>query len=165
MDKSFKKRMVDFIYPTNRVKRKYLLKNPTETVLASDACKGIVTSKNKDIQRDASWITAQRAVILLTDKNIVCGKWIIPLEDVRSAHLITFSSLLTGKGQVLKIQTKDDKFYQFGMEYNREWTNQSILPMTTEKGEVKYSTFSIILRVLIIGLLIYWIYEKFVKST
>lgn len=163
MDKSFKKRMVDFIYPTNRVKRKYILKNPTETVLASDASKGIVTSKNKDIQRDVSWITAQRAVILLTDKNIVCGKWIIPLEDVRSAHLITFSSLFTGKGQVLKIQTKDE-FYQFGMEYNPEWTNQSILPMTTEKGEVKYSTFSIILRVLIIGLLIYWIYEKFVKS-
>ncbi len=164
MDKSFKKRIMDFIYATNRVKHKYQLKNPTETILVSDASKGIVTSKHKEIQRDASWVTAQRAVILLTDKKIVCGKWIIPLEDVSSAHLIIFSSLFTGKGQVLKIKTKDDKFYQFGMEYNPEWSNQSILPLATEKGKVKYSTFSIIFRTLIIGLLIYWIYVQFVKT-
>lgn len=51
---------------------------------------------------------------------------------------------LFGSGQVLKVQTTDDKNYQFGMQLNPEWTSQQRLPLTLEKGQVKNSAFSII---------------------
>jgi len=154
------KGLVDFIFGTERVKRKFELNNPDETVLASDACKGIVTATNQDIQRGLDWATSQRAVILLTDKKIICGKWTIPLDTIAKAELIKINSFFVG-GQVLKISKKDGENYQFGMQLNPEWTNQQILSMTLEKGQVKHSAFSILARVILVGFLLYWLYERF----
>lgn len=68
------KGLVDLIYGTGRARRKFELNNPNEKVLAADASKGIVTTTNQDIQRGLDWLTSQRAVVLLTDKKLVCGK-------------------------------------------------------------------------------------------
>ena len=67
------KGFVDLIYGTGRVRQKFELDNPNEKVLAADASKGIMTTSNQDIQRGLDWVTSQRAVVLLTDKKIVCG--------------------------------------------------------------------------------------------
>ena len=155
------KGFVDLIYGTARVRRKFELNNPNEKVLAADASKGIVTTTNQDIQRGLDWVTSQRAVVLLTDKKIICGKWTIPLDTISTAQLLKINSVFGG-GQVLKVQTTDDKNYQFGMQLNPEWTNQPYLPLTIEKGRVKYSAFSIIARLVAAGYLVYWLYERFV---
>ena len=154
------KGLVDLIYGTERARRKFEQDNPNEKVLAADASKSIVTTTNQGIQRGLDWVTSQRAVVILTDQKIVCGKWTIPLDTISSAQLLKINSLFGG-GQVLKVQTKDDKNYQFGMQLNPEWTNQQYLPLTLEKGQVKNSAFSIIVRVIAIGYLIYLIYERF----
>ena len=155
------KGLVDLIYGTKRVRRKFELENPNEKVLAADASKGIVTTTNQDIQRGLDWVTSQRAVVLLTDKKIICGKWTIPFDTISTAQLLKINSLFGG-GQVLKVQTTDDKNYQFGMQLNPEWTNQQSLPLTLEKGRVKYSAFSIIVRLVAAGYLIYWLYERII---
>lgn len=157
------KRLVDLIYGTGRAIRKFKLNNPNEMVLAADACKGIVTTTNQDIQRGIDWVTSQRAVVLLTDKKIVCGKWTIPLDTISTAQLLKINSLFGG-GQVLKVQTTDDKNYQFGMQLNPEWIKQQRLPLTIEKGQVKHSPFSVIVRLIVVGYLIYWIYERFIAN-
>ena len=157
------KGLVDIIYGTRRVRRKFELDNPNEKVLTADASKGIIITTNQDIQRGVDWVTSQRAVVMLTDKKIVCGKWTIPLETISTAQLIKINSLF-GDGQVLKVQTTDDKNFQFGMQFNPEWTNQQRLPLTLEKGQVKHSEFSIIVRVIAVGFLIYWIYERFIAN-
>jgi len=128
--------------------------------LACDASKGIITSKNEDIIKGTNWVTSQRAVVMLTNSRIICGKWIIPIEEIQSSQLLKISSLF-GNGMVLKIQTADNKHYQFGMQFNPEWTEQKVLPLTLEKTKVKYSTFSIAVRIIAIGYLIYWAYNKF----
>lgn len=155
------KGLVDLIYGTERARRKFELDNPNEKVLAADASKGIVTTANQDIQRGLDWVTSQRAVVMLTEKKIVCGKWTIPLDTISKAQLLKINSLF-GSGQVLKVQTTDDKNYQFGMQLNPEWTIQQRLPLTLEKGRLKYSAFSIIVRVIAVGSLIYWLYERFI---
>jgi len=71
---------------------------------------------------------------------------------------------LLSSGQVLKIQTTDNKNYQFGMQLNPEWTNQQRLPLALEKGQLKKSAFSIIIRLIIFGYLIYWLYERFIAN-
>ncbi|AOW10734.1 hypothetical protein [Flavobacterium gilvum] len=154
------KGLVDLIYRTEKVRQKYQNENPNETVLVADASKGIVTTSNQDIMNGLNWVTSQRAVILLTDKKIICGKWTIGLDTISAVQLIKFNSLL-GSGQVLKIQTTDDKNYQFGMQFNPEWTNQQRLPLILEKGKVKHSAFSTAVRLIAIVLLIYWLYEWF----
>lgn len=153
------KAIVDLIYGTKRVKRKFEMDNPGEKVWAADGSKGIVTTSNQDIRRGLDWVTAQRAVVLLTDQKIVCGKWIIPLDTISTAQLIKVNG-----GQVLKIQTTDDKNYQFGMQSNPEWVNQQILPLTIETGKIKYSPFSILVRLIAFGYLIYWLYNRFMND-
>ena len=153
------KGFVDFIYMTGRTRRKFVRDNPDEQVFAADASKGIVTENNQDIKHGLAWVVSQRAVILLTDKEIVCGKWTILLDTISDAQLSTH-----GSGQVLKIQTKDGMNYQFGMQKNPEWTNQQILPLTLEKRQVKYSFFSIVVRLILFGYIIYWLYSRFISS-
>lgn len=157
------KGLVDLIYMTGRTRRKFELDNPNEKVLAADGSKGIATEKNQDIQRGLDWVTSQRAVILLTDKKIICGKWTIPLNTISAVQLLKINSLF-GSGQVLEIQTEDGKNYQFGMQLNPEWTNQQILSLTIEKGQVKYSLFSIIMRLFAVVYLIFWFYGRFIAS-
>jgi hypothetical protein len=81
------KGLVDLIYGTGRIRRKFELDNPNEKVLAADASKGIVTTTNQDIQRGLDWVTSQRAVVMLTDKKIVFGKCTIPLDSVSTVQL------------------------------------------------------------------------------
>jgi len=157
------KGLVDLIYGTGRIRQKFELENPNEKVLAADASKGIVTETNQDIQHGVDWVTSQRAIIVLTENKIICGKWTIPLDTILEAQLIKFNSLF-GSGQVLKIHTKDEKNYQFGMQLNSEWTNQQIFPLTLEKGQIKYSFFSIMVRLILIGYIIYWIYKRFIAK-
>ena len=157
------KGFVDLIYGTAQVRKNYQLNNPVETVMAADASKGIVTTDNQEIKRGIDWVTSQRAVILLTDRNIICGKWKIPLENIANAQLSKINSLF-GSGQVLKIQTKDNINYQFGMQINPEWTTQQIVPLTLVREKVKYSAFSIIVRLFLIGYILYWCYEKFIVN-
>lgn len=157
------KGLVDIIYGTGRARRKFELNNPNEKVLAADASKSIVTTTNQDIQRGLDWVASQRAVVMLTDQKIVCGKWTIPLDTISKVQLLKINSLFGG-GQVLKVQTTDDKNYQFGMQLNPEWTSQQRLPMTLEKGRVNHTAFSIIVRLIAAGYLIYWIYMRFIAN-
>lgn len=149
------KNFVDFIYGTKKAAMKFKTEYPDETILASDACKGISPAQDKAVKRGSDWVTAQRAVLLLTDKRIVCGKWNIPLETISEAHLIEYRSLFGGAGQVLKIETENGKYYQFGMQKNPAWTNQSTLPLSLEKGQTANAAFSILFWLIILGYIIY----------
>ncbi|MDO1451675.1 hypothetical protein Q0590_35710 [Rhodocytophaga aerolata] len=159
MINSLLKEFVDFTYGVGRAKRNYLIANPNEIILAADGSKSIMTNGSQTITKGIDWVTSQRAVVILTDKRIKSGKWDIPLEKVEQAQLLKIGSLF-GSGQVLKIQTKDNEYYQFGMQLNPDWTNQQSLPLTLEKGEVKYSFFSIVVRVVAVAYLIYWLIER-----
>lgn len=157
MDKILKA-LVDLIYRTNS-KRKRFEDQYNETVLAADASKGIITKQNDDITRGVDWILSQRAVIFLTEKQIVCGKWKIPIENISNSTLVKINSIFGG-GQVLKIDTKDNESYQFGMQANKEWTNQKVLNLTVENGIIKTSTFSWVIRIVALGYLIYLLLQR-----
>lgn len=153
------KNIVDFIYGTKKARVKFELENPHENVLAADASKGIITNSNENVARGTNWVTSQRAVVMLTNSKIICGKWKIPIEEIQSSKLIKINSLF-GDGMVLKIQTKNDENYQFGMQINPEWIEQKALPLNFKNGKVKYSIFSIVIRILAIAYLINWAYNQ-----
>ena len=157
------KGLVDLIYATGRVRRKYEQSHPDEKVLAADASKGIITKQDQGITRGTDWVTSQRAVLMLTSNKIVCGKWTIPIEQIQSTQLLKFRSLF-GDGAVLKLQTSDGTNYQFGMQVNPEWTNQQVIPLSYVQSKIKHSPFSIAVRVIAIGYLIYWLYKRFIAN-
>lgn len=157
------KGLVDLLYGVKRVQKQFESNNPSETIYVANGSKGIMTSGNQDIKRGIDWIASQRAVILLTNKRIICGKWSIPLDNISEVKLLKVNSLL-GAGQILKVSTKDNDNYQFGMQVNPEWIHQKILPLTVEKGKIKYSIFSIALRLFLVVYFIYWLIEKFGRS-
>jgi hypothetical protein len=154
------KRVIDFIYGVNRAKKAFAASHPGETILAADASKGIMTDGPKPIEKGASWVGAQRAVIILSDKRIKCGKWDIPLEEIVEATLVRLHTRISG-GQVLKISTRGNRHFQFGMMSNKQWEEQNALPLSIEKGKVSYSLFSIIIRVLLVAFLAYYLYRQF----
>lgn len=158
MDKILKA-FVDLIYGTNSKRKKFESQN-NEHVIAADASKGIITKQNSDIKRGTDWIVSQRSVIFLTERQIVCGKWQIPIDNISNASLIKIKSLF-GRGQVLNIDTKDNQSYQFGMQTNDEWINQNTLDLTVEDGEVKTSAFSWIIRIVAVGYFVYILLQKF----
>ncbi len=149
----------DFFYRTRSVKDKFAKENPRETVLASDASKALLSKGTGKIRWGVDWVTAQRAVVLLTDKRIKYGYWDIPLDEVEEARLYEVNSLF-GTGQIIKITTNDNYNFQFGMKRNYEWTDQSVLPVTLVKRKMKYSLVTMISRVILIGFLVYIVSEK-----
>lgn len=154
------KGLVDLLYGVERAKTNYARANPTEKILAADGSKGITTKGEKEIERGLDWVTSQRAVVLLTNKKIKCGQWEIPLENIETAQLLKIRSLF-GPGQVLRVKTKDGSHYQFGMQLNPEWANQNALPLTIEHGQIKTSTLSLIMILILVGNVIYWLLEVF----
>lgn len=153
-------KIIDFIYRTNGVKTNYQQKHLSEKVLIASGCKAITTTSNQDIKHGVNWATSRRAVLLLTDKNLVCGNWTIPLENISTAVLVSFSTIL-GKGQVLKIETKDAAHYQFGMMRNTAWENQGVLPLSVKKGKVGYTLISVLARVFLVLWICYHLYRYF----
>lgn len=154
------KGIVDLVFAVGLVKSKFLNDHPAERILAADGAKGIITKGDQEIERGIDWVDSQRAVILLTHKRIRCGTWDIPLTNIEAARLLKISSLY-GPGLVLKVKTRDNQHYQFGMQFNPEWTTQTALPLTLEQGTVKTSTFSLIIRLLGVGSVIYWLLNRF----
>lgn len=154
------KGLVDLICGVGRAKNRYERENPNEKVVAADGSKAITTKGDRNIERGLEWVGSKRAVVMLTDKRVKCDNWDIPFENIETVQLLKIGSLF-GQGQVLKIKTKDNNHYQFGMQFNPEWTDQSVLPLTIEQGKIKTSTFSLIVRLIAIGYLIYWVLERF----
>ena len=129
--------------------------------MASDASKGVLAGEDKVVRRGMNWVASQRAVILLTDKRIVCGKWDIPLDTVTHAQLVRVRTLL-GSAHVLKIATTDRGYFQFGMQGNDEWVDQEVLSLTLSRGRLRYSPFSLIVRIALIGYVVYRLVLRFV---
>ncbi len=152
------KGIVDAVYGVQRVATRYQLAHPTEKAVASDACKAISTDTDAAISYGTAWLTARRAVLLLTTHKLVCGNWEIPLEAVASAQLLKIPATL-GSGQVLKVATITGRNYQFGMQFNPTWALQQVLPMTLEKGHVRYSLFSTLVRISMMVYLLFWLYK------
>ena len=153
---------INFIYGTNRVVKKFQATHPHEKVIASSAVKAIKSTPKTEVDTGAQWIVSKRTVAILTDKRIKCGDWDIPLETITSSELIPFSGLIS-KGQLLSISTTNNEGFQLGMQLNKDWLNQEPLNLQYVSKKLKTSTFSWVMRGVLIVYVGYLIYERFVK--
>ena len=154
--------LVDLIYGTKRVVKSYQNKYPDQEVIAASGVKAVRSTPQTEIKTGAHWVTAKRAVAILTNDKIVCKDWVISHEDIKSVELIRFKSLLS-KGQLLNITTNEDIGYQLGMQRNADWTKCKNLKLNYVDRKIKMSTFSIILRLVLVGYIAYLLYKRFLQ--
>ena len=152
--------ITNFFYRVNSKKKSFAEANPSEPILVCQAAKAIELSKDKDPAYGVEWVTSQRVTFLMTSQKIYMGKWEIPLEQIKKAELLKFSSMFA-KGMLLKLATQQGKHYQVGMSYSVDIEQQQALPLKINDQKLKYSFLSIIARILLLAYLAYIVFKKF----
>jgi hypothetical protein len=115
---------------------------PGATVVASGAAKGRQFRQAAPVQREMGWVTAKRGALILSEKELCCGEWHIPLADIQAARLQPMAG-----GMVLKVTTASGLHYQFGLSPDPAWQRQTVLPLEIEPPhELAFSKTSVGLR-------------------
>jgi hypothetical protein len=139
-----------------RLKRK----NPDIEVFAAGAAKARKIKGDHKPRYEFGWAAARRSVLILASDGLHCGNWFVPLNTISEATLIKVAG-----GAVLKVSTTDEKYYQFGLQYDPAWEEQSVLPVKIERTELKYSVISLIVRLIAVGVLIWSVINDFVQQS
>lgn len=102
------------------------------------------------------WVTARRALLRVYDDRLECGNWKIPYAQVTDAVLYSFrSSFFRIPGYILTVTTSE-KTYHFGLNgWGKFWKGEFPFPVRRERGQLKFTWFSIAVRVLLLAYLLY----------
>jgi len=107
-----------------------------------------------------NWITSRRASLKIFDDHLECGNWDIPYSEIQNAVLCSFRSFfLRIPGYILTIETTD-KTYHFGLNgWGKFWKNDPPFTVARENGKLGFTLFSIVLRVLLLGYVLYSLWQ------
>jgi hypothetical protein len=135
------------LYLVSSQVQQYRARNNHVPVLAAGATKARKMHKAEEVRSGAGWITARRATLILTKEKLVCGSWEIPLVSIKEARLLRVKSMFA-KAFVLKVSAEEG-YYQFGLQYDPTWENQTALPLIIEDGKINRSPVLSLLRALV----------------
>lgn len=118
------------------------------------------TAEGDQMRFGPTWVTARRASLKVFSNRLECGDWKIGYEEIKESGLYSIRTNFVIPGYVLKVAT-ENKTYHFGLNYGRFWKGTLPFEVQREKGKMKYSPFSILIRALLYGTLAYWLYTEF----
>lgn len=117
-----------------------------------------VKGASEAFEYGVSWVAARRSFLSVFQDRLECGDWTIPYEAMTQAVLFQTHQMWI-PCYILKIQTAD-ACYQFGLNGGKFWAGELPFPVTREAGRLQYSTFSIVLRVLLVVALIWYLFFR-----
>lgn len=104
------------------------------------------------------WITSRRGFLKVFRDRLECGDWNIPFSAIDEAELFqTRSGIIPCF--ILKVRTADNTF-QFGLNGNKFWKSDLPFEVKRTKGRLKYSAFSICLRIALISGLVWYVFFR-----
>lgn len=118
--------------------------------------------EDKEPRYSHNWVAAKRAMFKVFDDRIECGSWKIPFSEVKSAHLYKAKQMFIPVN-VLQLVTEKGN-YQFGFN---PWANPfKHLGIEYGQSEIKlgYSTYSIVVRIILVFYIGYLVWEKWSKT-
>lgn len=139
--------IVNAIYFVSSQVEQYRAKNGNVPVLAAGATKARKLDEDEEIRSGIGWATSRRAVLMLTNEKLICGSWEIPLASIKDAQLLRVKSLFA-KALILKVAAEDG-YYQFGLQYDPAWENQTALKLRIEDGKIQRSPILSLIRALV----------------
>lgn len=139
--------------------KRFERKNPNEQVILAEAAKAREMNEDSKPGFGFGWAFARRNVLILATDGLHCGNWFIPLSSISDATMIRAAT-----GAILKIRTIDMKHYQFGLNYDTAWEEQSILPLNMERAEFQFSIASLLVRFFLVGILTWSIINDYMQQ-
>lgn len=109
-------------------------------------------------RRSAHWVTARRARFRVYSDRVEAGDWRIPYQDVERAVLYRMPYLPFVEARVLELEAAGQT-YQFGFN---PWAHpEAHLPIAVEEEQARlgYSAFSIAARVVLVGYVLYLLWN------
>jgi len=104
------------------------------------------------------WVTSRRATLKVFRDRLECGNWTIPFSSIEQAVLFETKQWFI-PCYVLKVRTNDST-YQFGLNPGKFWSGELPFEVERQKGRLKYSAFSIAIRVVLAAGIIWYFYAN-----
>jgi hypothetical protein len=121
-----------------------------------------VLSDTDQLQYGPNWLYSRRAVLKIFEDHLECRDWTIHYEEIQEAILYSIRSFFI-PGYVLRIQTRDKTFW-FGLNWGKFWSNNPPFPMKRERKRMRYSWFSLMIRLVALSclllILLQWLWGK-----
>ena len=112
----------------------------------------------EDFGYGLKWIMSRRALLKVFHDRLECGDWTIPYSEIEEADLFqTRSGLIPCF--ILKARTPNNTF-QFGLNGNKFWKGDLPFDVTRTEGRLKYSIFSLCLRLALIAGLVWYLFFR-----
>ncbi len=118
------------------------------------------TSEGDDLRHSFNWLVARRGILKVMPDALVCGDWRISYADIDEAVLFSVWSVLPGF--LLRVKS-GQTVYQFGLNWHPFWKQELPFPVSRERGRLKYSTFSIIVRLMVFGGAAYLVWQHITR--
>lgn len=112
------------------------------------------TAEGEDLRHSFNWVVSRRGILKVMPDALICGDWRIPYDQIEDAILFSIWSIFPGF--LLRIKCSGT-VYQFGVNWNVFWKKDLPFPVTRERGKLKYSAFSIVIRAILFGYVAYLI--------
>ena len=112
-----------------------------------------------ELRHSAAWAVSRRAWFKVFDDRIECGDWNIALDSVLEAVLFETRQWLIPVF-VLQLSTEDVS-YQFGFNPWCRVANHLPFDVDRQRVKMRYSPFSLALRIVVGLLLAYWLLQRF----
>ncbi len=125
-------------------------KNPDLQLITAGATKARMMKSDCKTRPGLGWAKARRSVLFLSEDGLHCGNWFIPLNIIAEATLVKAPT-----GVILKVSTRDDLYYHFGLKSNPAWEEQTTLPIEVEYSDLILSATTIAIRLAIVGYVLY----------
>ena len=106
-----------------------------------------------------NWLVAKRGWFKIYTDRVECGNWQIAYSEVQKVTLCRFRHWFM-KAAVLHLETADGH-YQFGFNPWASPDEHIDLQFEEKETTFKYSTYSVVVRLLLIPYLAFWIWYNF----
>lgn len=109
-----------------------------------------------------NWAAAKRAFFRVYDDRMECGNWLFKFDQIQNPVIYRTKQLFIPVS-VLKIEF-EERTYQFGFN---PWVDPAkFIPMEIgeEKVKLKYSSFSIVLRLLVLAYALYFLWSTYIQN-
>lgn len=104
------------------------------------------------------WFVSRRARLVISEKELVFGDWVIPVSKIQNATLFRGRQVFM-KFLILEVRTAEAT-YQFGVRQKSGLADKIPFEVECRKVRLRYSRFSIVFRFVLIGATVfcYWMF-------
>lgn len=124
-------------------------------------CKA-TNSEDSSPRYSHNWLLSRRGWFRIFEDRIECGDWRIPLGSVEKAIAYKTKQMFIPV-TVLQLITADGS-YQFGFNPWATPLDHIGIDIEEQKVKLKYSPFSVMLRVAVVVYLVYWLWSEYGKT-